>query len=307
MTTRTDAHRKGAIVPAEYEYVFSYNLSTTELGWPVPSCGVNCELDGRREVREAGQPRRFVNGEHRPDGRCCIIGLRNVARVPFAVHGGTGRCTTCGARFIYGDVWMHVPTGEYIHLGHDCADKYGLLADRSSHELALGRVRAAAAVVAQRAVNEERRDATVLKHPGLAAAFALADRHPILADLAAKALRFELSEKQVALALKLADEVMHPKPVEALVAAPVEGGRQVIEGEVISLKTYESDFGTSLKMTLKVTTPAGAWLAWGTCPAALACGRGSRVRLVATLKAGREPHFALFSRPAKAVVLAVAP
>lgn len=67
---------------------------------------------------------------------------------------------------------------------------------------------------------------------------------------------------------------------------------------------------TTRTMTVKITTPDGVWLAWGTVPSNLTGPdgtyqslRGLEVEFQAALKAGREPHFALFSRPTKAVLV----
>jgi hypothetical protein len=81
---------------------------------------------------------------------------------------------------------------------------------------------------------------------------------------------------------------------------------------VVSCKTYESDFGTSLKMTVKVTTSTGTWLCWGTVPSNLdgfngGPLKGCKIEFTATLVKGREAHFALFKRPTKARVTDVVP
>ena len=99
---RTDLHRPGAIVPAHYVYVLSYSLPTFENGWPIPA--INVDL---------------------------ILKLKQEPNAIFAKTGGVGKCSVCGAHFIYGDLWRHTFSGEYIHLGHDCADKYSLL--KESH------------------------------------------------------------------------------------------------------------------------------------------------------------------------------
>jgi hypothetical protein len=151
MAKRTDPHRPGAIVPADYEHVLSYNGATSQDGWPVPSFGINCELDGRtwRDAEGNVVPQssrkavRCVNGKHADDGRCCVMGLLHVADVRMV--GNACRCTVCGTEFVYGEVWLHVPTGEHVHVGHICGRKYELLADRSAFELRAGRARAAAA------------------------------------------------------------------------------------------------------------------------------------------------------------------
>jgi hypothetical protein len=308
MSKRTDPHRPGAIVPANYSYVFSYNGASSDGGWPIPSFGINCELDRRTDVRDKdGKHVSTTNGEHDADGLCCVIGLLHVAKV--TVIGNACKCTICGAHFVHGDVWKHNPTGEFIHLGHTCAQKYEMLADRSEFELAAGRHAAAAARECQAAANAEARADFLEKNPGLAAALQV--DHYIVKDLASKFQAYHaLSEKQVALALKIAHEVANPQAAEKQVPAPT--GRVDIEGVVISTKVYQSDFGSTLKMTVKVTTPDGVWLCWGTVPSALGeekltysgstCCllKGATVRFTASLKAGREPHFAIFSRPAVA-------
>lgn len=306
MTKRNDIHRPGAIIPANYEYVFSYNGATTDGGWPVPSFGINCALD-RRVV----DPKTFAtikNGEHDADGMCCIVGMLHIAKVKFAATGGTNQCSVCSTYYVYGDVWRHIPTGEYIHIGHNCADKYQLLADRSEYELAEGRHRAASArqLIAERNAGERREFLNA--NPGLEEA--LKTEHSIVQDIAGRFQQNrELSPKQVALVLKLAHEAKNPKAEEKKIKAPE--GKQTFRGVVVSVKSVEGfRGGVDMKMVVKVTTPEGVWLAWGTAPAALLSDtvnhkgalKGTEVEITATLKPGREPHFAIMSRPRGKVV-----
>lgn len=296
MAKRTDPHRPGAIIPADYEYALSFNLATTDGGWPIPSFGINCELDRRHEVDG-----KIVNGKHDPDGRCCTIGLRAVGGHRHALGGGPGRCTVCGAHYIYGDAWIHVPTGEIVFLGHDCAAKYSMLADRSAHELALGRLRQAAAVQLLKAQKAEARADFLAAHPGLAEA--LEGDNAFLRDLKAKFTEYtELSDKQVAAALRVFAESKAPREEEKKVPAPT--GKTTFRGLVVSSKAHDTDYGTTIRVTVKVTTPDGVWLAWGTCPAAildecLSRGgvKGAEVEITTTLEAGREPHFVFMKRP----------
>ncbi len=305
-TTRTDCHRPGAIVPAHYKQVLCYSLPTTEGGWPVHAIGVNCELDHRHEVDG-----HIVNGTHQPDGLCCVVAMHGSGKV-FAETGGTGQCSVCGTHFVYGEVWRHTPTGVLIHIGHECAAKYQLLADRSAWELENRRVRNAAAVACQRAQNAEERAAFLAAHPELVDAFALVDKHPILADLHDKFTRYlSLSDRQIALAVKLADEIRHPQPEEVHVAAPVSDARVTIRGVLVSKKTHEGAYGTTIKGTIKVHTDAGVWLAWGTLPDSLLCGYngapraevGDTVELQAKLMPGRESHFVFWKRPTQARII----
>ena len=307
MAKRTDPHRPGAIIPADYEYCFSYNTGTSVDGWPLPSFGVNCELDRRCTTRDPDGKEHTVNGQHDPDGRCCVIGLLHVAKVQFAATGGTGNCSICGAAFVYGDVWEHRTTGEHIHLGHTCADKYNLLANRSAYELSLGNLKAAAARECAKAKNAEERAAFLKDHPGLAEDLAI--DHPIIRDIAARFQQYRsLSDKQIGLVQRIAAEAKRP-PEEQEKTIPAPTGKVTFTGTVVSAKTHESDYGPSYKMTVKVKTDAGVWLAWGTVPAAVldACPygtvgrlqnlRGAEVQITATLKPGRDAHFAVTSRP----------
>lgn len=305
-TQRTDPHRPGAIVPGEYEYVFSYSGATMSGGHPIPSWGVNCEMDRRTETKTPEGKTVITNGKHNLNGLCCIIGM-GVAGHRFAEQGCTCQCSICGTAYVYGDVWKHLPSGEHIHVGHNCADKYSMLADRSKFELGRMRREAAAAVQIQKARNDEERKEFLDAHPGLEADLAI--EHRIITDIAQKFVQYRsLSDKQIAFVHKLAEEVRNPappKPEEQHVPAPE--GRLMVRGVVLSVKSYASDYGDTLKMLVKVTTPAGIWLAWGTVPSALLSGegalRGSEVEFSAELRRGKDAHFALYKRPTQASIV----
>ena len=325
-TKRNDLHRVGAIIPTDYTYVLTYNKQTMVDGDTVPAFGINCQLD-RRSYGGPPAYELLSAGEHDADGRCCVVGLMNIARVLFAEHGGTGKCTICGAAFVYGDVWRHNPTGEHIHVGHTCAEKYNMLAERGSFDARRESFvrRTAAHRLAEK--NREERALFLIQHPGLAEALLVA--HPIVKDIHDRFIQYRaLSDKQIALVRRIADQVNNPVPKveEKNVPAPI--GRTTVIGKIVSLKLHDGDFGPSMKMTVKVTTDAGTWLAWGTCPESIleegrkfiaaACVyateataaialRGAEVQFDAALKPGREAHFALLSRPTKAKVLAFAP
>lgn len=308
-TARTDAHRPSAILPRDYEYVLSFSMDTTQDSMPVPSININCEL-AATITRDADGEAHVTQRSHTADGRCCVIGIKQHGGV-FAADAGPGRCSVCGTHYVYGDVWFHKPSNEFICIGHDCADKYTLLADRSEWEMANLRTRENLAKELARKVNAEERAAFLAAHPGLAEA--LECKHDIVRDIASKFQAYRsLSDKQVALVFKLANEaaVNAAKPAEVHVAAPT--GKQTFRGTIVSAKSHESAYGTSLKITVKVTTPEGTWLAWGTAPSAIlnsfesydykAVLRGCEVELTATLEAGSEPHFVFMKRPRGTIV-----
>ncbi len=105
---------------------------------------------------------------------------------------------------------------------------------------------------------------------------------------------------------------------ETHVAAPL--GKQTVRGVIVSTKTKETDYGPSYKMTVKVQTPAGSWLCWGTIPMGLfdeadkklenvegwiVALRGCEVQFTATLEAGSDAHFVFVKRPTKATILTI--
>lgn len=291
---RTDPHRKGAIIPAEYTHVMFYNLSTQQDGWPIPSYRVNCEKDG---------------GEHSADGSCCVVGLKNIG-AKMASYGHTGTCTACGSHFLYGEVWKHEPTGEHIHVGHICAEKYGLIADRTAHELEAGRRAATAAARFERDRKAVERKEFLAEYPGLEEA--LETDHHIVDDIKRRFVQWcNLSDKQIALVMKLHKEATEKteEPEEKHVPAPE--GKQTFTGVVVSKKAHDNAYGCTIKITVKMTTPEGVWLAWGTCPSSLlyhsqeeqGCDVGDTVEIKATVKrSDSDAHFSFFKRPRGRVV-----
>ena len=271
---RTDPHRPGAITPTDYDIVLWYALACTVDGWPQPSVNVDR-----------------------------VVELRRDPNVKWAPTGSLGKCSVCGANYNYGEVWRHRPTGEHIHVGHDCADKYSMLADRTEWEDWHRQQHDLRAVAVQKRVRAEARDAFYASHPGLQEALGL--DHDVLRDMAGKLYRYgSLSVKQVAYAMKLADEVLHPKPEEAHVPAPE--GRVDVQGRVVSMKEQDSDWGTVVKMLVKTETQEGSWLCWVTCPDALAAYdlRGQEVEFTATLtRSDRDDYFAFGKRPTRARVV----
>jgi hypothetical protein len=304
---RADCHRPGAIVPAHYTDWNSYSLARGM----VPAIGVDCSMPYNL-YDDKGRVTRTVHPTCPDTGRCCVRSSeRHVYAAGREVFGGAGKCGVCGDYFAYGTMFMH-DSGDLVHMGHDCADKYGAMYDLSAWEVQNNRARAAVATAIQRSENEKERAAFLRLHDGLEADLTLGapaqEADPtnrgaaILADLSRKFVQYRtMSEKQIALARKLAEEIRNPpapRPEEAKVAAPTGKG-VLFEGEIISIKSRETDWGISYKATIKVTTPEGVWLAWGTLPQNLKdlCSnygalfdslKGALVSVKATLEAGTD-------------------
>lgn len=277
-TNRSDIHRPGAIQPDQYRHFASYDVG----GVDEPSFNMPVVRDIVSKARE--------NGKH--------------------VFGCPGKCGVCGATFRYGDVWMHEPTGDLVHFGHTCTEKYSMLADDPAfcaHLEALKRNRAAR-------IEEKRADDRFAffcaKHDGLAEDFTV--DHRIVQDIKRKLRKYgSISDAQINLVRKLATEVRNPKPApepEQHVAAPVSDERVKIQGRVVSVKVHEGFYGPSLKMTVKVETPNGSWLCWGTVPSKEDdIVKGAVIAFEAKLQSGDTPHFAFFKRPTKVQIIEPAP
>lgn len=119
-----------------------------------------------------------------------------------------------------------------------------------------------------------------------------------------------LSEKQVAAIQRGLDRAKaRQAEAEALKTAdPLAEGRYEIEGEVVSIKSGSTDYGSWTKMLVKL---ADGNKVFGSIPDALwsipdgpgtrMVGRGDRVTFTARVeRSGDDEHFGFFSRPTKA-------
>ena len=284
---RTDIHRRGAIQPEFYSFVGWYTLRALAKKGSLAQV-LRTSIEGWKASEEAQDFKAMEWGDW-------------------------GKCAVCGARYVMGEVWKHKETMDHIHVGWECALKYRQIVASGTDWSAIKDER-------DRWLKGERTKAKaadfLVSTPGLAEALAV--DHDITADLKRSLDRYgSLTVRQVALALRIRDQVAEVarKRVEAQgrrdsevkVAAPT--GRQTIEGSVVSLKQHENAYGLTLKMTVKVQTLAGVWLAWGTVPGNLVekIKRGDQVRFDGDLECGREAHFAFFKRPTKAEITKAVP
>jgi hypothetical protein len=270
VTRRIDCHRPGALIPAHYDCQLLYCL-----GFGDGECAENT-VEARemtRSAKAAGQ----------------------------SVYGSMGVCGVCGARYIHGAIYTHVPTGDLVHLGHDCAQKYEILHSFAEADEMRERYLDARAPVIAAAKLARDIATTLTANPGLAAALQL--KHYITVNINARfAAEGKLSPAQIALVLRLADEATtraanptaaRGNGIETHVAAPL--GRVTFTGKIVSRKNHSSEWGDSIKITIKVATPDGVWLAWGTWGGPVSVG--DTITLTATLHPGRETHFVFFKRP----------
>jgi hypothetical protein len=231
-----------------------------------------------------------------------------------------------GFKAVYGDNWMqkihhcahcgngnvrwitavrHIPSGEVVTFGSDCTERLGF-ANQNAFKLAMLQRKAdslAATLKMHKRVEEFCNANPVLK--AAREQFRNNEVHAsnhFVRDVLTKLAKWgTISGRQIeAIAESLKRDTQKASaPVEAKVAGPV-GKNVVITGEIVSVKPYTGDYGTCNKITIKVSTPNGIWLAWGTAPANIdtnQLARGARVELTANTEAGNEAHFVFFKRP----------
>lgn len=116
-------------------------------------------------------------------------------------------------------------------------------------------------------------------------------------EIVSKAFRFAISDKQAALLASIEDKFAEraaKRAAERASAVAAPEGRVQIEGTVLSIKNYESHYGTTTKCLIQ----CDGYKLFGTVPAAIVADAkvGDVVRLTATVKA-KEPGFGTYSRP----------
>jgi hypothetical protein len=113
-----------------------------------------------------------------------------------------------------------------------------------------------------------------------------------------------LTERQEAALRRSLTQYALAERAAVVVTAPVQEGRGVITGTVLSVKWQENNFGGSYKMLVQSDS---GWRVYGTVPSGLGTDiKGLRVTFTATVEA-KEANFGFFSRPTKASVIEAAP
>lgn len=296
-TGRTDPHAPATIDPADYTFVEGYYVGVPE------EVAMMLAVTGDDAVEkwraEQGRVRDLLDREGWKGG--------NFARC----H----TCDHCGAAFKYGSIYRHEPTRELIVVGWICAEKTMDVTDRATleHQRLVDRVHGMRAAVQARQARDRRSKELREVHPDVADALETC-QHPIVEDIRARFAQYgQLSEKQMALVLKLANDAKNPR------AEPnwldVEEGRRKVEGTVLAAKV--NDFG-AWKMLLQIDRDGGAEKVWTTIPAAIVDSsasaangdlrgllRGKRVRMTVTIKrSDRDAKFGIGKRPTGGEVVA---
>lgn len=241
-------------------------------------------------------------------------------------RGGFCVCGHCGASIRYFALLVRDDVKEFIHVGEQCLDNRFDLAAEEFQAL-----RKAAKLNRERANRDERIAALVQENQSVAWLVengSDVQTSEFLSDVRQKFLdNGRLSPGQVGAVERAKAGIERRKQwaaeraakSAALVAAGVRApeGRVEVEGEIVSARVQQSDFGDNVKIVVK--TDAG-WACWLTLPSSLGDSlrddngnhlyslsetadavKGKRVRLTATLtRSPSDQTFAFGKRPAKA-------
>jgi len=281
--TRTDIYRPSAIVPSEYQFV-ALGYIRVDAGDILANCAL---LQHERDVLKRHMEK--TGGD-------------------YSRHEHGGNCHICGAHCIYTVIFYHEKTNTYIRTGNDCAEKL----EMSSDEPRWNRF-VAAIHDARLALAGKKKAMAILEDKGMKAAWDIylepatqAYEEATIVDIVGKLVKFgSVSDKALNYVGTLLDKIAHREEIEAqrkaeaAKAADVPTGRHTISGEVISIKTVDGFYGSTVKMLVK---DEKGFKVFGTIPSGLDVERGAFVKFDAfTEPSNDDPKFGFFKRPSKAV------
>ena len=303
---RNDIHSPSNFEPANYTYVGSFDQ------FPEPGAFLNQAPDPWSDYETEFGPIRAMTHCHAEylAGRDLL--RREGAHIHYDPDQGGCDCDHCGARIRYVAVYRH-KDGQVIAVGNDCANNR--FSHDSRREYDIARLKDRAADARERAKVFGRAEEFCQAHCPELAPWMLSpqakDVHDIFADMARKLIRFgSLSDKQVGFARRLLQDHLERQKnggktdrqlqwdAEKAKAQDAPTGRAEIIGQVLKIEWRDTEYGPSLKMTVKDDR---GFVVWTTCPAQLADAgpeRGDRVRFWASLTpSDNDPKFAFGKRP----------
>lgn len=304
MTNRTDIHSPKNFDPAAYSYVGSFD------NFPEVGAFMNNVVS---DFDTPFGPIKALTFEH----SMYVAGHHLIETEGAKIHfvDGNSQCDHCGTRIRYVSIYRH-SSGEVIAVGDTCAEERFGCADRRQYDIKRLREAAASTRESQKAfgaastfINESAPELAEWMLSPVAN-----DVHPIFADISRKLIRFgSISEKQIQFARRLLQEHFERQrnggksdrelgfEKERESAEDCPQGRIQITGTILKSEWKETDFGGSLKITVKDDR---GFIVWMTCPSNLGGERGSKIQVTATVEpSDRDPKFGFGKRPAKGSVI----
>ncbi len=273
-------------------------------------------------------------------GDCYFIQAeREALRAHMSRTGGTysrhehgGNCMVCGnANAVYTILFHHAPTNTYVRMGADCADKCeaGDLGQDAFRAKCLGaRLRQkgnakAVATLADAGMSKAWDLFTTWRdgwkgcecsvpicrcYADWQRALGWRDEEHKVFDVVGKLVKYgSVSDKTMTFLKTLLEriekraELDAQRAAERALASPCPVGRVAIEGEVLSKKVVDTDFGSTIKMLVRAT---GGYKVWCSMPSGLSADRGDTVAFSAKLTPSRDDEkFGFGSRPTKATLV----
>jgi hypothetical protein len=290
VTKRTDPHAEKALRPEDYEVV---EYIYTKLPEFVGSIGAY-----KAAVEDFRADMDRVNEMLREHGAM--------------IHGGWSTCDHCGAHYHHGVLCRHIPTGELITIGWQCADQRFSLGNIAYQRKRMDKVMKA--IRARRGRFSKLRQ-FVEAHPEVRLLGKYRDIGFFQSLRTQLMSRLTLSEKQLdAIAPAIIRQERWKteraeRDARMPEAAPVVEGRITSEGEVLSTKLQDGYYGSEYKW---LVIDDRGFKVWGTIPApildatpdmSLNAMRGQRVTFTATVtKSDRDENFGFYKRPTKATL-----
>lgn len=224
--------------------------------------------------------------------------------------GPAGTCHHCGKAIIWRVHFKHVPTGNLVTFGYQCAEILKMTDNRIDHEMNLLKRRAANERREEQWAQEteDRRHKFMTEHADVYKfvmeydddfAQDYINRYKWGIEKYGSPLDWQIDKIREFMQKRedyLARRVQETAKLAS--AAELVEGRQHIEGTILSIKYVESVYGTTQKMLVQLDDGNKVF---GSVPASIHdVEKGDRVSFDATIQP-KEDHFAFYSRPAKAV------
>lgn len=310
---RTDVHRPAVLDPADYAYVGECDAHVGD--------EYSFAFDWQRYAELTGQAELAGNDSRDAEG----------IRWATVLHAsGEGGCDHCGQRGIrYWTFFLHLPSGEVVQVGGECARVLGAESREVAAQRAeMQRRQVAEEVKAWREADERHERVFELLMAAQDAAGGTGGGGNEFMDSLYRQLTRKgcLSEKQVEACLRGEErrqqraEEREERDAHLPAPAAVVTGRIEVTGWLLTTKTQESDYGSTLKM---LVMDDRGFKVWGTCPGgiideayemareaglseggvvgALRAGMKVRVRFTATVERSKDDEtFGYFKRPTKA-------
>jgi len=275
---RTDVHSPTNLVTEDYEYAYSYDAHPDSMNAAFVQAVLNPLLaDGWR----------------------------------FAENPSNGGCYHCGAHIRYIAVLKHIPTHTLIKVGETCLENRF---DRATADFHALRKQAKLDREKQRIKNA--RLGWFAVDPDREAAFTWASeqvsaghfgyegmRHNFVSKINRYGSTSDKFVKAIMRDMVRTERRESEREAEKAELKPViEGQGIIIEGEVLSVKWQENDFGGRFVTTVKDDR---GFMVWGTRPSKIHWDKGDRVRFKAgtVTKSDRDETFGFFKRPTSAEVI----